>query len=193
MSKAWFNRKIGWRGSILKGKTFLKKSIRNVKHSKDFQRNIKKEIVTAENIQSLFQKYNVPKNFDLLSIDIDFNDYWIWKAITEYYPRVVVIEYNSSLPLSESRVVPYDPESIQDGTNYFGASLLALEKLGSTKGYKLVGCDNKGINAFFCKNDLIKGTMTKDIQDLYKPPKYGKVVNGIHVGHPPSDKKMIEV
>tara|TARA_Y100001935_G_C17281180_1_gene497571 strand:- start:1118 stop:1249 length:132 start_codon:yes stop_codon:yes gene_type:complete len=33
--------------------------------------NLKKEFITAENINELFEKYNVPESFDLLSIDID--------------------------------------------------------------------------------------------------------------------------
>lgn len=187
--------KMKWKKFTQHGWAFLK-SIENVRHSKDFQPYIKKEIVTMENIQSLFQKYNVPKNFDLLSIDIDYNDYWIWEAITDYYPRVVVIEYNSSLPPTESRVVPYNPEIFiveELSTNYFGASLLALEKLGRAKGYTLVGCDSHGINAFFCKSELIKGTKIKDIQLLYKP-QWGGYVNGVYIEPPPpSDKKMMEI
>ncbi len=44
---------------------------------------IKHEFITAENINNLFRKYKIPKKFDLLSIDVDFNDYWILKAIKE--------------------------------------------------------------------------------------------------------------
>ena len=51
----------------------------------------------GENIESIFQSADVPTNLDLLSIDIDYNDYYIWKAITAYNPRVVIIEYNSIL------------------------------------------------------------------------------------------------
>ncbi|MGI0060808.1 MAG: class I SAM-dependent methyltransferase, partial [Nitrosotalea sp.] len=52
---------------------------------------IKKEFITAENVNSLFEKYKVPDEFDLLSIDIDGNDYWVWKALDKHYrPRVMV-------------------------------------------------------------------------------------------------------
>ena len=61
---------------------------------------VRKELVTAENVNDLFQKYGVPEAFDLLSIDIDGNDYWVWRAIT-YRPRVVVIEYNAHVPPQE--------------------------------------------------------------------------------------------
>ncbi len=155
--------------------------------------DIKNEKVTAENIQQLLQKYDVPQHFDLLSIDIDFNDYWVWKAITDYAPRVVVIEFNSSIPPTESRVVPYDPNARWDGTNYFGASLLALTNLGASKGYTLVGCDSNGVNAFFCKSELISNLQLSSIQDLYRPPRYGEVKHGVHTGHPASEKTMVEV
>lgn len=194
MKKAWYNRKLGLIGSIRKDLAFLKKIISRTKRSRHFHTDIKLEKVTAENIQNLFQKYNVPKNFDLLSIDIDYNDYWVWKSITDYLPRVVVIEYNSSILPTESKVVPYDPEAKWDGTNYFGASLLALKNLGLTKGYTLVGCDSAGVNAFFCKSELLDGIKIKDIKDLYRPPKYGEIINGVHIGHPPqSTKKMLEI
>ncbi|MEM2160074.1 MAG: hypothetical protein QXN55_03875 [Candidatus Nitrosotenuis sp.] len=172
---------------------FLQKIMKRSKRSANFKRDIKIEKVTAENIQQLFHKYNVPKNFDLLSIDIDYNDYWVWKAITDYAPRVVVIEYNSSIPPTESKVVPYDPNASWDGTNYFGASLLALKNLGLSKGYTLVGCESRGVNAFFVQSGLVEGIKIKDIEYLYRPPKYGQIINGAHIGHPPSNKKMIEI
>ena len=193
LEQLWSNRKLSLSKNIKKDVAFLIRKIRRFKLSRNIKLDIKNEKVTAENIQDLFQKYNVPKNFDLLSIDIDFNDYWVWNAIVNYFPRVVVIEYNSSIPPNVSKVVPYDPDARWDGTNYFGASLLALQKLGLTKGYTLVGCNNRGVNAFFCKSELIKGIPVKDIQNLYKSPKYGKVVNDVHIGHRPSDKKMIEI
>lgn len=132
---------------------------------------IKKEFITAENINQLLQKYRVPREFDLLSIDIDSNDYWVWKAIDNYSPRVVVIEYNSCIPPNESKTIKYDPNARWDGTDYFGASLLALAKLGKSKGYSLVYCESSGVNAFFVRNDLIKN----------------------YIGYPKSNRPMVEV
>lgn len=106
---------------------------------------IKKEYITTENINKSFAKYNVPKEFDLLSIDIDSNGYWIWKLIRGYSPRVVVIEYNSSFLPAENKTIKYDPTAIWNGINYFGAGLLALVKLGKSKRYTLIGYDNSGI------------------------------------------------
>jgi len=156
--------------------------------------HIKQEFITAENIEVLFKKYNVPKSFDLLSIDIDGNDYYVWKAITNYNPRVVVIEYNSSCNPMESQVIKYDPDFKWDGTNYFGASLLALKKLGETKGFSLLGCDTNGSNAFFIRDDQWNENLKKkNIEEAYMPPQYGKIIDGRHVGHPRSNKKMIDI
>ncbi len=155
---------------------------------------VKKEFMTAENINKLFHKYNVPMEFDLLSIDIDSNDYWIWKAIKHYSPRVVVIEYNSSIPPNESKTIEYKPYFHPDGTNYFGASLLALKKLGASKGYTLIACDDAGVNAFFVRCDLVKNNFSvKNIEKIYRPPKYGIKINGKYVGHPPSNKQMLPI
>jgi len=132
---------------------------------------IRREFITAENINALFEKYNVPPAFDLLSIDIDGNDYWVWKSITAYRPRVVIIEYNASVPPTESRVMPYDPNFRWSGTDYFGASLLALTTLGSAKGYTLVGCDSSGTNAFFVDSAETQGRFVPQcVGDLYRPP-----------------------
>lgn len=132
--------------------------------------SVKKEFITAENVKGLLAKYGVPKEFDLLSIDIDYNTYWVWKAINGFSPRVVVIEYNGSIPPTENAVVPYDPNAQQNGTRYFGASLLALVNLGEAKGYSLVACDSCGVNAFFVRSDLLQGNFaTRDIQEIYRP------------------------
>lgn len=115
---------------------------------------VKNEFITAENIESIFKSANVPADLDLLSIDIDYNTYYVWEAITNYRPRVVVIEYNSNFPPDTHFVVKYNPKRMWDGTSYFGASLLALERLGKSKGYNLVGCNFTGTNAFFVREDL---------------------------------------
>jgi len=93
--------------------------------------------LTAENIEATFAAHGVPATFDLLSIDIDGNDFWLWRALTAYVPRVVVIEYNSSFGPDERRVITYEPARRWDKTDYYGASAAALAALGEEKGYLL--------------------------------------------------------
>ena len=114
-------------------------------------------IVTPENVEQLFAQGEVPPEPDVLSIDVDGEDYWIWDSIEAYRPRVVVIEYNSALDPRRRLVQPNEPEWRWDGSDYFGASLGALQTLGEHKGYRLVHTDLCGLNAFFVREDLARG------------------------------------
>lgn len=148
--------------------------------------NIKQHFVTAENINQIWESEGVPDEPDLLSIDIDYNDYWVWQALI-HRPRLIVIEHNASIPPTEARVVPYDPNRGWDGTNFFGASLLALNQLAQKKNYSLIYVESQGVNAFFIRTDCL----TSNIKPLtptqaYQSPKYGPN-NG---GHPQSSKEM---
>jgi hypothetical protein len=130
--------------------------------------------VNAENIEELFRSSDVPESFDLLSVDIDRNDYWVWKNIQSYQPRVVVMEYNAVFPPGMKWVVDYDAEAFWDGTSHFGASLTAYEELGREKGYSLVGCNLMGSNAFFVRSDLAEGKFDAPFtaENHYQPARY---------------------
>lgn len=147
---------------------------------------IKQAFVDAGNVEALFKRYKVPEVFDLLSIDIDGNDYWIWKAIAVYEPRVVVIEYNAVVGARLSRVMPYNKHHRWDGTDYFGASLAALDGLSRKKGYRLVGTDTMGINAFFVKAESAEQYFThSSVRELYHSPRY--------LIYPRSNRRMAKV
>lgn len=152
---------------------------------------VKKHWITAENIAGLLKKYGIPREFDLLSIDIDGNDYWVWKALDWYRPRVAVIEFNGSIPLNMSLAIPYNPKYVQDKNDnrFRGASLLAMVRLGIRKGYTLVGVEEQTIDGFYIRNDLIKGnfsTSTK-LSELALPPRRGRYL--------PTEmlKRMVEI
>ncbi len=146
-----------WQGLWIEGSSHFYNLIGN--RFSDFigngQLKIKNEFITAENIESIFKSVDVPTEPDLLSIDIDYNDYHIWEAITNYKPRAVIIEYNSNFRPDTHFVVPYNATRSWDKTSYFGASLLALQLLGDLKGYSLVGCSFMGNNAVFVRKDLV--------------------------------------
>lgn len=101
----------------------------------------------------------MPKEFDFLSIDIDGNDYWVWKAIDEnrFGARVVCIEFNCNFADQyHSCAIKYTPEmdSRIPSIHYYSATLPALKKLGESKGYSLIFrvCHQ---NLFFVKTDLL--------------------------------------
>ncbi len=142
-----------------------------------------REFITAENIENIFKSADVPVEFDLLSIDIDRNDYYVWSAITHYKPRVIIIEYNAIFRPGTEFVVQYDPSAVWDKTSYFSASLESYCKLAETKGYKLVGCGFVGANAFFVREDLAEKHFTGPFtaENFYQPPRYYLLTKN---GHP---------
>jgi hypothetical protein len=167
----------GWRGLLIEGSTDYVIKARSVYTSLPSV-SVVGEFITAENILKLFQDHHVPRAPDLLVIDIDGNDYWVWERIlSSYRPRVVVIEYNARWVPPTEWVMDYNPKHSWNGTVYFGASLTSLAKLGSAHGYSLVGCNSLGNNAFFVRNDLLGEhfpDQNKGVAYHYAPPLYGR-------------------
>ncbi len=85
-----------------------------------------------DNLDHILSEASIPTNFDVLSIDIDGNDYHVFDAMKRYKPKILVIEFNHTIPSHIEFVQPKDPSVAQ------GASLLSLTKLGKSKGYELV-------------------------------------------------------
>jgi hypothetical protein len=113
--------------------------------------------ITAENIDGLIAHHGFTGNIDLFSLDVDGNDYWIWRAIRCIQPRIIVLEFNAGLGPDRALTLPYDPQFRLDPSRQpfqCGASLPAFVKLGNEKGYRLVGVTSLGINAFFVRNDV---------------------------------------
>jgi hypothetical protein len=114
-------------------------------------------MITAENINELIKSGGVEGEIGLLSVDIDGNDYWVWKAIDVVKPQVVIIETHNEFGLNDI-VVPYDPNYFYPGKHpdYHGASPIAMTKLAKHKGYRLVGSNDLGFNFIYLRNDLLE-------------------------------------
>jgi hypothetical protein len=113
--------------------------------------------VTAESVNRLVRDHGFDGELDLLSLDIDGNDYWIWRALDCISPRVVVLEFNTAFGPERSVTLPYQPDfrlDYNDRPYRCGASLPAFVKLGRQKGYRLVGVQSLGFNAFFVRSGL---------------------------------------
>lgn len=110
--------------------------------------------LTPETVASELRSAGADDTPDLLSIDVDGNDYWLWRALAGLRARVVAVEYNAHYPPPVRWVMPYDPDHQWRGDSYFGASLESLAALGEELGYVLVGCTLVGTNAFFVRREL---------------------------------------
>ncbi len=126
--------------------------------------------VTRDNINDLIGASLKEREPDLLSIDMDGNDYWVWQALEIVQPRVVVIEYSAVLGWERRRTTPYDPSFVRWEKHpsglYAGASLAALAALGATKGYRLVGCNRHGVNAFFVRENEMTEALPEVIPEV---------------------------
>jgi hypothetical protein len=160
-----------WAGLIIDG------SAKNIEYLRQdpiyWKYNLKAEcsFVTAENINFLISKNGIPADIGLLSIDIDGNDYWVWKAIECISPRIVICEYNSLFGPKAKVTIPYDHHFQRTKAHYsnlyFGASIAALEDLAKEKGYSLVGSTSAGNDAFFVRNDVRNNLQVLTAEEAY--------------------------
>ena len=170
-----------WSGLVIDG------DLKNISYIKSdaiyWRHNLKADCVfiTKDNINELFKKHDIIGDIGLLSIDIDGNDYWVWKEIDVISPRIVVIEYNYRYGADDAVTIPYDPHFVRQKAHYsmiyFGASLQALVSLGKRKGYSFIGCNGNGLNAFFVRTDVLGDLKVMTATEGYVKGKFREARN----------------
>jgi hypothetical protein len=132
--------------------------------------------VTKKNINSLIEGSGFGGEIGLLHIDIDGNDYWLWKEINGISPIVVVVEYNSVFGNEQPWTIPYQEDFYRTSAHYsnlyYGTSLLSLCDLAEEKGYFFIGCNSNGNNAYFVRKDRINGLRQLNIKEGYVESKF---------------------
>jgi hypothetical protein len=147
-------------------------------------------LVTPDNADRLFFDAGSPTEPDVLSIDIDGNDIWVWNGIRKLRPRLVIIEYNSSLDRSTPMCQTFAPDAGWNETAGFGSSLAALDVLAGVKGYTLVHTDLTGVNAFYVRDDLVAAGFESSPRHA---PNY-ELEGRVHEpGEPPNGWTMVDV
>ncbi len=148
------------------------------------QLKVVESFITLDNINALISSNISDSEIDLLSVDLDGNDYFIWDAITCISPRVLIMEYNAKFIPPVRYCMEYDPKHQWDYTDHGGVSLQFIKEQAATKGYSLVGCCLAGANAFCVRNDLLgeKFEAPYTAKKHYEParPHFAK----IKAGHP---------
>ena len=176
-----------WKGLWIEGSSRNANKIRKgfAKTTASGQLTVIQSLITKKNINDTISSQLDCKEPDLLSIDLDGNDYHVFEAISCIEPRVVVMEYNAKFAPPISYCMQYDAKHVWDSTDKFGASLEFLETHLREKGYLLVGCNLTGINAFFVRHDLSGNKFLEPFtaEKHYEPARY---LGGIRSGHPAS-------
>jgi hypothetical protein len=152
-----------WTGLVMDGSTEHVSSIRNSPYYWQHELTAKCAFIDAENINALIADEHFERDLGLLHIDLDGNDYWIWKALNVVAPILLILEYNAVFGTGRTITVPYDPKFVREVAHfsnlYFGASLPALVQLSAAKGYAFVGCNSAGNNAYFVRRDKLPVTV----------------------------------
>lgn len=124
--------------------------------------------VRPETINRFLKRVFPVEDVDFLSIDIDSLDYWLFKAI-RIRARVLVLEYNAHFGSRRAVTVPNAPLPEGAPKGYSGASLTALTKAARRNGYRLVLCEDAGVNAFFVRQDLAPEIPTLSPTRAFRP------------------------
>lgn len=166
-----------WSGLVMDSSTRYVKAIRGDPISLTHDLQSECTYVTAENIDQLLLDHGFKGDIGILHIDIDGNDYWVWRAITAVRPAIAIMEYNSVFGPERAITIPYEPQFVRrqrvtgkglPGSHtlkkgdrisnlYFGASLPAFCDLAQSKGYDFVGSNSAGNNAYFVRSELNPG------------------------------------
>jgi hypothetical protein len=127
--------------------------------------------VTRENILDVLASAGFADDVDVLSIDIDGNDYYVWEALDQVRPRLVVIETHTEHG-NRDVLAPYRSDydwRKADPSQPVGASPAAMTKLAERLGYRLVGGNRFGFNTFYLRGDLGEGVLpTIGLEELLR-------------------------
>jgi len=183
-----------WKGVWLEGSRQYCDAMQKT-HASLIQKNrlkVQNAFITSNNINELLAENGFTNELGIISIDIDGNDIWIWKAL-KIKPAIVIIEYNSTWAPPLSIAQAHKPDVMWNGTNCFGSSLNALVKVGHEQGYNLVGCSMSGVNAFFVRADLCgdKFHAPYTAEEHYEPARYW--LCHMQAGHPAAMGELVEI
>ena len=169
----------GWRACLIEPDPRFFKTLQQRYHDNP-RVTLLNEFIYKENINALFKRAGVPQDFEVLSIDVDGPDYYLWQALTDFEPKIVLVESNPSIPPGESYVVAEEDAFRLSGTAKEGASLQSLYELGLQKGYHLIYIELSGANLFFVHDSCLEYFDIKDIEPamLYQPPQFGALAGG---------------
>lgn len=125
--------------------------------------NAKVAATGRDSLDRILASASAPTEIDFLCIDVEGNDYHLWANLRGYRPRVVMIDFNPTIP-NDVLFVQEDSDLKNDG-----ASLIALIELGNALGYELAAATTW--NAIFVRRELLGklGIVNNGIDRMYYP------------------------
>jgi len=165
-----------WKGLVMDSSESNIKEVKNEDIYWKYDLTAKAAFITRENINQLITDAGFEGDIGLLHIDIDGNDYWVWKAIKIVNPIIVIMEYNSVFGIDRAITIPYEASFYRTKAHYsnlyWGASLLALCDLAEEKGYFFIGCNSNGNNAYFIRKDKLGSIKVLTLEEGYVYSKF---------------------
>jgi len=165
-----------WTGLVMDGSSVNVNKIKKSDYYWKYDLSAISAFVSSENINSLIEEAGFSGEIGLLHIDIDGNDYWIWKALNIIEPIIMIVEYNSVFGGNRPITVPYKADFNRTDAHYSnlyaGASILALCDLAKEKGYAFIGSNSAGNNAYFVKENYLKDLKPLSAEDGYVESKF---------------------
>jgi hypothetical protein len=146
-----------WRGLIMDSRRSVVQAVESDNLAWRYDLTARSAFITRENINDLISAEGFGGEIGLLSIDLDGNDYWIWETLHAVQPIICVCEYNAVFGDLHPICTPYHQNfrraTAHFSNLYFGASIAALRSLAARKGYRFVGTNSAGNDAFFVRED----------------------------------------
>jgi hypothetical protein len=165
-----------WSGLVMDGSESHISKIKKDEMYWKYDLIAKAAFITAGNINQLIAEEKINGRIGLLHIDIDGNDYWIWKAIKVIEPIIVIVEFNSTFGCERAISIPYKSDFVRTTEHfsnlYAGSSIVSLCDLAEEKGYAFIGCNSAGNNAYFVKNEFLKDLKPLNAKEGYVESKF---------------------
>jgi hypothetical protein len=163
-----------WRGLVIDGSKKNTDKIKNSYFSWQYSLQAVNAFITPANIDGLLSVSGFPKDPGILSIDIDGVDYYVWEALKDWRPSIIIAEYNGmfgkDLPVSVPLDDKFQRTNAHYSNQYYGASLGAFVHIAKQRDYALVGVNSAGSNAFFVRRDLLNDVVREcSIDDCFRP------------------------
>jgi len=159
---------MGWAGLMVDANPDAIEYIDRMYAFNDTLRTLRAEI-TPDNINPLLADHGFAGEIDLLSIDIDSYDYWVFDKLEVCSPRLLILEYNAGFGPTRSVTIPLGQPLAGSPKGYSGASITALTNLAARKGYRLIACEYSGANAFFLRDDVAPHIPAQPVARAFRP------------------------